>query len=85
MKFYENGSVLAYIQQLNSNNQKMDWPRKLEIILGIASGVSHLHKERVIHRYFVVVVIVSITCSPVILIILLFIPSLGIWPREIYW
>eukprot|EP01114_Cavostelium_apophysatum_P012180 TRINITY_DN2702_c0_g3_i1.p1 TRINITY_DN2702_c0_g3~~TRINITY_DN2702_c0_g3_i1.p1 ORF type:complete len:801 (-),score=165.69 TRINITY_DN2702_c0_g3_i1:48-2450(-) len=46
MRFYENGSLLGYLQ----DNPNLPWKFKLEVMSGIAAGMAHLHAEGVIHR-----------------------------------
>jgi len=45
-EYYENGSVNDYLRK----HPNIPWEEIVSIAVGVASGVSHLHKEHIIHR-----------------------------------
>src|SRR6266540_109458 len=49
MKYYKLGSLKDYITK---NFYNIKWNEKLKILVHIAKGLSHLHKQKIIHRDF---------------------------------
>eukprot|EP01114_Cavostelium_apophysatum_P019655 TRINITY_DN6398_c0_g2_i2.p1 TRINITY_DN6398_c0_g2~~TRINITY_DN6398_c0_g2_i2.p1 ORF type:complete len:581 (+),score=69.96 TRINITY_DN6398_c0_g2_i2:508-2250(+) len=46
LRYCEGGSLLEYLRK----EYEIAWNVKLEIMKGIAAGMSHLHREKIIHR-----------------------------------
>lgn len=44
--YYQNGSLKDYLKSHNN----IPWVQKLQIMHGVAAGVAHLHREKIIHR-----------------------------------
>ena len=45
-RYYPSGSALSHFK----SGKLQDWKIKLKILCGIAAGMDHLHKEKVVHR-----------------------------------
>jgi serine/threonine protein kinase len=45
-KYYPSGSVLSHFR----TGRIQEWEIKLKIMRGVAAGMDHLHKEKVVHR-----------------------------------
>ena len=47
-EFVENGNLLSYLKQ--SNNEQINDMQVLKWAKDISAGMSHLHKEQIVHR-----------------------------------
>jgi serine/threonine protein kinase len=47
LKYYKNGSLLKMLQ----SGRTLSLQQKMNILIGVSSGMYHLHQEKIVHRY----------------------------------